>query len=92
MKTVLLSLLFIISTKANEFAVDTDGHRIIFLHTSTDLCLIYAQIYVCCVYTYKEFILYIKKEGGKVKILFILAEEQYQLVTHEENSVQILFT
>lgn len=78
----MLSLVFIVSTKANEFAIDTDGHRITFLYTST---------VVYCAHTYKELILYIKKEKN-VKNLFLLAEEQYQLVTYEENSLQILFT
>lgn len=52
MKTVVVSLHFIISTEANEFAIDTDGHRIIFLYPLT---------VVYCAYTYKEFILSIKK-------------------------------
>lgn len=63
----------------NEFAIDTNGSRIISLYTVT--IAYYA-------YTYKEFILL---RGKNVKNLLILAEEQYELVTHGENLLLDLF-
>lgn len=63
----------------NVFAIGMNGSRIISLYT---LPVAYYA------YTYQEFILL---RGKSVKNLLILAEEQYEWVTHGENLFLNLF-